>query len=195
MQLTKDDREIVVSARYQLLMDADGIERILDINRDVTERKQTPPKQPQSSSRRRLKAMERMVLTPIRRNTILSLLWRPNTCANLSIQPVLNPVFVVGIVRADVGLGPEGLRILANSTDSKVCVRAIFHLPTIVRAWVGWRMRCCLKAGTSGRGGESDELRTWRSSCRYCNHWKVAIAGSRMRCLDVSFPMPVMAND
>jgi PAS domain S-box-containing protein len=36
---TRDGREIIVSSRHQLIRGADGIERILEINRDITERK------------------------------------------------------------------------------------------------------------------------------------------------------------
>jgi PAS domain S-box-containing protein len=37
-QTTRDGREVTVSARYQRIVGADGIERVLKINRDVTER-------------------------------------------------------------------------------------------------------------------------------------------------------------
>ncbi len=37
---TKDGREVVVSARKQLIRGADDIDRVLEINRDITERKQ-----------------------------------------------------------------------------------------------------------------------------------------------------------
>jgi diguanylate cyclase (GGDEF)-like protein/PAS domain S-box-containing protein len=40
-QATKDDREIVVSARYHLLVDEYEVERILQVNRDITEHKRT----------------------------------------------------------------------------------------------------------------------------------------------------------
>ena len=36
----KDGREVVVSARHQLVLGTDGIERILETNRDITERKE-----------------------------------------------------------------------------------------------------------------------------------------------------------
>jgi PAS domain S-box-containing protein len=36
---TRDGREIIVSARHQLIQDADGVERILETNRDITGRK------------------------------------------------------------------------------------------------------------------------------------------------------------
>ena len=36
-QETRDNREVVVSARIQLIKGSDGIERVLEVNRDVTE--------------------------------------------------------------------------------------------------------------------------------------------------------------
>ncbi len=36
---TRDGREIIVSARHQLVRGADGVERVLEINRDITDRK------------------------------------------------------------------------------------------------------------------------------------------------------------
>ena len=39
--LTKDGREVIVSARHQLMLGADGVERVLETNRDITERKQS----------------------------------------------------------------------------------------------------------------------------------------------------------
>ena len=36
---TRDGREVIVSARYQLVRSADGIERVLETNRDITDRK------------------------------------------------------------------------------------------------------------------------------------------------------------
>ncbi len=36
---TKDGREVIVSARKQLILGADGVERVLEMNRDITERK------------------------------------------------------------------------------------------------------------------------------------------------------------
>ena len=38
--ITKEGRELTVSARHQLIAGADGVERILETNRDITERKQ-----------------------------------------------------------------------------------------------------------------------------------------------------------
>jgi C4-dicarboxylate-specific signal transduction histidine kinase len=38
---TKEGREVIVSARKQLLRGADGIDRILETNRDITERKRS----------------------------------------------------------------------------------------------------------------------------------------------------------
>jgi PAS domain S-box-containing protein len=37
--LTKDGREVVVSTRHQLIVGTDGVERILETNRDITERR------------------------------------------------------------------------------------------------------------------------------------------------------------
>ncbi|MGO9019543.1 MAG: PAS domain S-box protein [Syntrophobacteraceae bacterium] len=37
--LTREGREVIVSARHQLVSGADGVERVLEINRDITERK------------------------------------------------------------------------------------------------------------------------------------------------------------
>ena len=37
---TRDGREVIVSARHQLVRGADGVERVLETNRDITERKQ-----------------------------------------------------------------------------------------------------------------------------------------------------------
>ena len=36
---TRDGREVIVSARHQLVRGADGVERVLETNRDITERK------------------------------------------------------------------------------------------------------------------------------------------------------------
>jgi PAS domain S-box-containing protein len=38
---TREGQEVIVSARHQLVRGADGVERVLEINRDITERKQT----------------------------------------------------------------------------------------------------------------------------------------------------------
>ncbi|MDR3555429.1 MAG: PAS domain S-box protein [Syntrophobacteraceae bacterium] len=38
--LTREGREVIVSARLQIVLGADGVERVLEINRDITERKQ-----------------------------------------------------------------------------------------------------------------------------------------------------------
>ena len=48
---TKDGREVVVSARKQLIRGADGIERVLESNRDITERKQAEEALRQSEER------------------------------------------------------------------------------------------------------------------------------------------------
>jgi PAS domain S-box-containing protein len=37
---TRDGREVIVSARHQLVRGADGVERVLETNRDITERKE-----------------------------------------------------------------------------------------------------------------------------------------------------------
>ncbi len=49
--LTKDGREVIVSARKQLLKGADGVERVLEMNRDITERKRAEEALRQSEER------------------------------------------------------------------------------------------------------------------------------------------------
>lgn len=51
---TRDGREVVVSARKQLVRDSSGIERVLETNRDITEKKQAEAALRQSEERYRL---------------------------------------------------------------------------------------------------------------------------------------------
>jgi PAS domain S-box-containing protein len=51
---TKDGRELVVSARHQLIVGSDGVERILETNRDITERKRSESVLRASEARLRL---------------------------------------------------------------------------------------------------------------------------------------------
>ena len=51
---TKDGRALVVSARHQLIVGSDGVERILETNRDITERKRSEGVLQASEARLRL---------------------------------------------------------------------------------------------------------------------------------------------
>jgi PAS domain S-box-containing protein len=53
---TKEGREVFVSARHQLIVGADGVERILETNRDITERKQAEIESRAGEQRLRLAA-------------------------------------------------------------------------------------------------------------------------------------------
>jgi PAS domain S-box-containing protein len=48
---TKEGREVVVSARHQLVVGGDGVERVLEMNRDITERKRAEDALRQSEER------------------------------------------------------------------------------------------------------------------------------------------------
>ena len=51
---TKDGRALVVSARHQLIVGSDGVERVLETNRDITERKRSEGVLQASEARLRL---------------------------------------------------------------------------------------------------------------------------------------------
>jgi PAS domain S-box-containing protein len=60
--LTKDGREIIVSARLQLILGDDGVELVLETNRDITERKRTEEALQESERRERERAEEMAAL-------------------------------------------------------------------------------------------------------------------------------------
>lgn len=101
----------------------------------------------------RLAPHEPNVLTPIRRYPMLSLLWRHSAFAYLSMQPALNPVFVIGVVRADMALGPEVLRVFAVATDFN-CDEMVFLIVAWIRVGVAILANLLdLKSADVGRGG------------------------------------------
>jgi PAS domain S-box-containing protein len=67
---TKDGREVIVSARMQLIVGADSVERILETNRDITERKRA-----EEALRQSLERLERVLEV----ETVGVMFWDLNT--------------------------------------------------------------------------------------------------------------------
>jgi PAS domain S-box-containing protein len=114
---TRDGREVIVSARLQLVRGADGEERVLEINRDITERKQAEAALRESQSRL---AAE---LAAIRRLHQIGTRFIRNGELGKVLQEVVDAA--VAITGSDMG----NMQLLDNSGELKIVAHRGFEQP------------------------------------------------------------------